>query len=131
MKKIFTIPAVLAAAVAFAGCESDADKASENLSRAAEQFEVQRKIVGINGITGQPAFEVEGRCSIEAGDNSMVPGALEVTCKHGPNDVKKHFIGLADNVFYVATQLEGLPASEYHTRIIIKPQNIVPNFDLE
>ena len=39
-------------------------------------------------------------------------------------------LGLADNIFWVSTQLEGIDASVYRTRIILKPENIVPNFDL-
>lgn len=124
--KRYIVPGVAASALLLVGCTSDADRASENLSKAAEQFEVQRRIVGINGITDAPAFEVEGRCSIE--DAS---GQLEVTCKHGPSDFRKHFVGLSDNTFYVATQLEAMDVDEYRTRIIIKPENIVPNFDLE
>ena len=109
-----------------AGCTSDAATVSENLSTAADQFEVQRRIVGINGITDAPAFEVEGKCSInETGKQ------LEVTCKHGPEDFRKHFVGLSDNTFYVATQLEPMKADAYRTRIIIKPESIIPDFDLE
>lgn len=109
-----------------AGCESDASKVNENISTAADQFEVQRKIVGINGITDTVAFEVEGRCSLTDQGTQ-----LEVICKHGPDDYRKHFIGISDNVYYVATQLEGIDASEYNTRILIKPQNFIPNFDLD
>lgn len=128
MKKKLPIAAAalaLLAAPLLAGCTSDADKASENISTAAEQFEVQRLIVGINGITGEVLFSVEGRCSIER------DGDLVITCKHGENDFRKHYIGLSDNVTWVSTQLEGIDVSVYHTRIILKPENIVPGFDLE
>lgn len=108
------------------GCTSDAETVSQNLSTAADQFEVQRKIVGINGITDKPAFVVEGRCSITDEGNQ-----LEVTCKHGDDDYRKHFVGLSDNVFYVATQMDAMDVSEYRTRIIIKPESIIPDFDLE
>jgi hypothetical protein len=121
--KRIAIVAVIAAAT-LAGCKSDADKASENLSKGAEQFEVQRKIVGINGITDKVLFEVEGRCSIER------DGDLIVICKHGPKDYRKHYVGLSDNVTYISTQLQGVDVSVYRTRIILKPENIVPNFDL-
>lgn len=124
MKKILVIPAL--AAFALVGCTSDADKASDNLSKAAEQFEVQRRIVGINGITDKPAFEVEGRCSIENEGRNLV-----VICKHAHDDLRKHFVGLSDNTFYVATQLEAMDVDEYRTRILIKPENIIPDFDLE
>lgn len=119
---------IIAAAVgtlALTGCTSDADKTSKNLSKAAEQFEVQRRIVGVNGITDKALFEVEGRCSIETPG-----GRLEVVCKHGPDDFRKHFVGLSDNVTYIAVQLEGVDANAYRTRIILKPENIVPDFDL-
>lgn len=108
------------------GCTSDAATVSENLSKEADKFNVQRKIVGINGITDKPAFEVEGRCSIAESGNQ-----LEVTCKHGDDDYRKHFVGLSDNVFYVATQLDAMDVDEYRTTVIIKPESIIPNFDLE
>lgn len=130
-KKILTSAGVIGGSLLLmgSGCESDADKASRNLSTAAEQFEVQRRIVGINAITDKIIFDVEGRCSLEK-DGDVLQGALVVTCKHGPDDFRKHFVGLADNVAYISTQSEGIDVSVYRTRIIIKPENIVPNFDL-
>jgi hypothetical protein len=122
--KIAAAALVAVAAIGLAGCESDADKASENISIAADNFEVQRLIVGINGITDEVLFSVEGRCSITR------DGDLVVTCKHGENDYRKHYLGLSDNVTYVSTQLEGIDVSVYHTRIILKPENILPDFDL-
>jgi len=123
-KLIVAATLAVAGVVGLAGCTSDADKASENISTAADNFEVQRLIVGINGITDKVLFSVEGRCSITR------DGDLVVTCKHGPNDYRKHYLGLSDNVTYVSTQLEGVDASVYHTRIILKPENILPDFDL-
>jgi hypothetical protein len=123
MKKILLTLAL--ATLVIAGCTSDAQRASQNITTAADQFEVQRHIVGINGITDQPAFEVEGRCSIERRTHDLM-----VTCKHAEDDFRRHHIGISDNVFYVVTQLEGIDVDVYRTRIIIKPENIVPNFDL-
>jgi hypothetical protein len=125
MKTRIAAATMLAALALTTGCTSDADKTSKNLSKAAEQFEVQRRIVGINGITDKVLFEVEGRCSIETPG-----GRLEVICKHGPHDFRKHFVGLSDNVTYIAVQLEGIDVSTYRTRIILKPENIIPDFDL-
>src|SRR5690606_42146450 len=107
-------------------CTSDEENVTMNLSTAVLQLEVQRKIVDINGKTDKPAFVVEGRCSITDQGNQ-----LEVTCKHGDDDYRKHFVGLSDNVFYVATQMDAMDVSEYRTRIIIKPESIIPDFDLE
>lgn len=128
MRNVKTAVVVGLLAATFAGCTSDADRASDNLSKAAEQFEVQRKIVGINGITDKVLFEVEGRCSLESGES--MGGVLDVICKHGPRDYRKHFVGLSDNVTFISTQLEGIDVSVYRTRIILKPESLIPNLDL-
>lgn len=109
-------------------CESDADVASKNLSKAAEQFEIDRRIVFFNGITDQYLLTIEGRCSVETGD-SLLSGSLEVTCKTGPGQFKKHFLGLSDNVSFFVEQYEAVNVSTNHYRVIFKPETIVPNFD--
>lgn len=112
-------------------CATDADKASENVSKDAEQFKVNRKIVGVNGITDKVEFEVIGRCSYE-----NPPGQIELICKEkdkdkdGPALFKKHTIFLADNIFVISTQLQGINVSVYRSKIILKPQNIIPDLDL-
>ena len=123
-KALYATALAVAVSVGVTSCSSDADNASKNLSTAADNFEVQRLIVGINGITDEVLFSVEGKCSITR------DGDLVVTCKHGPDDYRKHYVGLSDNVTWVSTQLEGVDVSVYHTRIILKPENIIPDFDL-
>lgn len=109
-----------------AGCDSDAKTASENLSKAADQFEINRRIVFFNGITDRYLLTIEGRCSI-APDG----GKLDVTCRIGPDQYKKHFLGLSDNVSYFVEQLEPADVSVYHYRVIFKPENIVPDIDVQ
>lgn len=113
-----------------AGCSSDADVASKNLSLAAEQFEVNRRIVFFNGITDKYLLEINGLCSVESGESALA-GSLEVTCKTGPSTFKKHFLGLSDNVSYFVEQVEGVSASVYNYRVIFKPDVIVPDIELE
>ena len=108
------------------GCWRDAQVASRNLSKAGDMFEIQRRVVFYNGINGEYMLTLEGKCSISDG-----AGQLEVTCKTGPGDFKKHFLGLSDNVTYFAEQLDGVSVSVYHNRIVWKPQSIVPNIDIE
>lgn len=108
-----------------AGC-SDADIASSNLSRAADQFEVNRRVVFYNGITGTYMLSIEGLCSLGNNDG---PKEVTITCKTGQNAYKKHFLGLSDNVTYFVEQLEAQPVSVYHYRVIFKPQTIVPDVD--
>ena len=126
-KKILTAAALAAIILVGAGC-SDADLASENLSRAADQFEVSRRIVFYNGITGEYMLSVEGLCSL---GNFDAPGQLSVTCKTGPDTYKKHFLGLSDNVTYFVEQVEPKKVSDHYYRVIFKPSVIVPDIDLE
>lgn len=120
------ILAIIASSILFVGC-SDADVASQNLSKAADQFEITRRIVFYNGITGEYMLSVEGLCSIKADDSD---NQLEVTCKTGPQEYKKHFLGLSDNVTYFAEQIKSEDVDIYHYRVIFKPSVIVPDIDL-
>jgi hypothetical protein len=127
MKKLLvTALAVVLLATGAAACSSDADVASQNLSKAAEQFEVNRRIVFFNGITDQYLLEIEGLCSVETAESAL-GGSLEVTCKVGPDQYKKHFLGLSDNVSYFVEQIEGVNVSAYRYRVIFKPSVIVPD----
>jgi hypothetical protein len=123
MKK--AIATLLATAV-LAGCSVDADVASRNLSKAADMFEINRRIVFYNGITGEYMLTIEGLCSLGNYDSA---GSLSVTCKTGPTSFKKHFLGLSDNVTYFVEQMEQAQASVYHYRVVFKPQIIVPDID--
>ena len=124
MKKTITALAIVTA-TAIAGCSDDARVASRNLSKAADNFEIERRVVFYNGITNQYILEVTGRCSITDEGNQ-----LELTCKTGPSSYKKHFLGLSDNVTYFAEQLDAADVSVYHYRVTFKPEAIIPAIDL-
>lgn len=110
-----------------AGCSSDADIASYNVSKAADNFEVNRRVIFYNGITGDYILSIEGLCSLGNRDDV---GKLSVTCKTGETTYKKHFLGLSDNVTFFAEQLESFNASKYHYRVVFKPLSIIPDIDL-
>ena len=113
------------------GCTSEADTANENLSKAAENFEVPRRIVGINGITDEVLFTVEGFCSIENDGRK-----LDVICKQSfdvsliPETLERTTLGLSDNVTYVSTQTGGVEVDLFRPRVIFRPETIIPDFDL-
>lgn len=124
-KKVTALAALLAAgALTLTGCATDAEVTSENLSKAADNFEVNRRIVMFNGITDKYLMEIVGLCSIDDEGNQ-----LEVICKTGKDEYKKHFLGLSDNVSYFVEQGEPVKASAYHYRVTFKPQVILPDFD--
>lgn len=121
--KAFVLTAMAASVV---GC-SDANVASRNLSKAADQFEVMRRIVFYNGITGDYMLTIHGLCSLGNADKER---EVSVTCKTGPSTYKKHFLGLSDNVTFFVEQVDASPASPYQYRVVFKPLAILPNIEI-
>lgn len=128
MNKKIVSAGIIVAAMALAGCGSDADIASHNLSKAADNFEITRRIVFYNSITDTYMLTVEGLCSLGNNDKAR---ELTVTCKTGPGQYKKHFLGLSDNVTFVSEQIDAAPASAYHYRVIFKPLSIIPAIEIK
>ena len=124
MKKFIALLAALLT-VTLAGCSTAADVASQNLSTEADQFRVDRRIVGINLITGDYLFVVTGKCSISA---DTTQSQLEITCKVGPDAYQKHFIGVPTgaNVTYTVEQIATTSVDTYHYEFVFKPEVIVP-----
>lgn len=108
-------------------CSKDADVVSRNLSDAADMFEINRRVIFYNGITGEYMLTIEGLCSL---GNQDTAGRLSVTCKTGPSDYKKHFLGLSHNVTFFVEQLVPSKESAYHYRVVFKPQTIIPDIDM-
>jgi putative hemolysin len=126
MRKAIAASLALAGGLSLAACTSEADTANENLSRAAENFEVPRRITAINGITDEVLFVVEGFCSYEVPDN----GTFEAICKLPDGSVERTTLYLSDNVTFVSTQIGGVHVDLFRPRVIFRPETIIPNFDL-
>lgn len=123
LKKIAVLTLAMSA---LAACDNDARVASRNLSQAAENFEINRRIVFFNGITDSYLLSIEGRCSFEVEGGGQ---KVAVTCKLGQNQYKKHTLGLSDNVSFFSEQLDSADVSVYHYRVTFKPQTILPDLD--
>lgn len=113
--------------VFIAGCSDDARIASTNNAKASDNFEIDRRVVFFNGITDEYLLVIEGKCSIKA---DTYDNQLEVICKTGEQEYKKHFLGLSDNVAYFVEQLEPNKASANHYRVTFKPQSVIPDIDV-
>lgn len=121
------IAALLATCLlALAAC-SDADVASHNLSKDADNFKIPRRIIFVNGITDKYLLEIDGLCAL---GNTDDPGELSVTCKTRDGKYKKHFLGLSDNVTYVVEQVEGVAVSDARYKVIFKPSTVVPDVEV-
>lgn len=124
MKKI--IAALFAASMLIAGCGTPASTTSDNLSKAADNFEVNRRITFVNGITDKQLMVIEGNCSVSPDTASK---KLDVTCKVGNDQYKKHFLGLSDNVFYFVEQIDANTVDPNHYRVFWRPEILIPNVD--
>lgn len=123
MKKLILILAV----ILLSACDvNDADVASRNVSKAADNFESHRRFVFYNGVTGEFLLEITGLCSK---DNSSTVNTLGVICKTGPKTFKKHMLGLSDNVTWFMEDLSGTNASVNSYRVTFKPSVIIPDIE--
>lgn len=125
-KKLFTV-AVLSLGLLFTGCSREAQVASSNLSHAADNFQLDRRIVFYNGITGDYVLTIEGKCSFEVVSERKV----DVTCKVGDKEFKKHSLGISDNVTYFSEQLTSKGVSVYQYKVDFRPTTIIPDVDLK
>lgn len=114
-------------AIIMVGCESEADTVNHNLSKSADSFEVQRRIVFFNGITDKYLLTVEGLCSLDVTDAKN----LRVTCKVGEDQYKRHYLGLSDNVSYFVEQTDAKTEDPFRYKVLFRPESIIPDIDLQ
>jgi ABC-type Fe3+-hydroxamate transport system substrate-binding protein len=128
-KILLTLISAVLLIVGLTACTSNskANVASQNLSTAADNFEIQRHIVFFNGITDKYLLEITGLCSLGNNDPTK---RLSVTCKVGPNKYVKHFLGLSDNVSYFVEQIKSADVSVDHYRVIFRPQTLIPDIQI-
>lgn len=128
MKKRLLTGIIICITMILVACSTEADTVSYNLSKSADTFEIQRRVVFFNGITDEYLLTIEGLCSL--GNNDKV-GRLSVTCKTGEDEYKKHFLGLSDNVSFFVEQLDSSFANPFHYRVVFRPESIIPDIDLQ
>lgn len=102
----------------------EADRASYNISRQADNFNIVRRVTVIDCINGDVLFQMTGRLSIYS-DNT--DHQLEVTVADN-GTYQKHIIGLSDNVTYVVEDLNTgkNDVSAYRYTIIYNPKMWLP-----
>lgn len=127
MKKIFGCVTVVAAALSLGAC-SAADTASRNISYDSDNFKVMRRVVFVNGITDKYLLSIEGLCSITKDKEDL---QLEVTCKTGEGEFKKHYLGISDNVTYFVEQMDASSVDTFHYKVAFRPETILPDIDMQ
>lgn len=128
MKNVVKCLMVVGIVAVLAGCAQESNRAAYNVSQAAHNFEVLRRCIFYNGITGEYILTIEGLLSVT---ESATQNRLEVIVKTGPGTYKKHYLGLSDNVSYFVEQLEPVPADPFRYRVFFRPTTIIPDMELQ
>lgn len=123
MRKKIMAGAAVGGLLLVAGCGTQADRVSQNVSQDADNFKVLRRVVVINTITDTPLFEITGKLSIQkdAEDNQ-----LEVTVKVDDETYKKHYVGLTETVTYVLEDVNGTDVDPNRYQVSYLPEAIIP-----
>ena len=102
----------------------EADRASYNISREADNFNIVRRVTVIDCITGDVMFQMSGRMSIYADTDDE---QLEIIVEDG-GTYSKHIIGLSDNVTYIVEDLNlgDNAVSKYQYTIVFNPNMWYP-----
>lgn len=123
LKKALSALAV-ASVIVISGCnQDDATIAKRNMAKAADNFEINRRIVFYNTWTDTVVQQVEGKCSIDYGER------VSLICKVGSDQYKRSFISLSGQVTVFVEQLDSIPVNVYHYRRTFKPQSVTPDID--
>lgn len=123
MKKLTAILIATLMIFTLAGCETQAERVSYNLSQEADNFNDIRQITVINCLQGDVLFQMTGKMSIKA---DTMDNQLEIVVEDEHGEYKKHFIGLSDNVTYVVEDITSGDVSNYKYTLNFNPKMWLP-----
>ena len=123
MKKLIYILLFALIVGGFTSC-SAADNVNHNLTQAADNFEIARKITVYNARTDLIVMEMEGYMSLTNNSSSE----LVITCKTDINEYKKNYVYLNEYVIYVVEDITGTITDPYHYNI--KFYTAIPDIDV-
>lgn len=115
----FLIGAML---LSFVGC-SEAEKASHNVSKQADNFNVLRQLTVINNVTNETLFQMTGKFSISVDETES---QLEVIVENEDGSYSKHFVGLNDVTTYTVVDLDNNYVDKYKFTINYNPKMWIP-----
>ena len=120
-RNVIALLLTTSAGLLLSGC-SQADKVSENVSNAADNFQVQRRVVVFNTRTDKIMFVAKGLISIDTETKSK----MIILAKTGKHNYKKDIINLTGNTAYTVEDLSGADVSSYSYEVTWQPEGLVP-----
>ena len=108
--------------VGMVGC-TEANTVSTNISKEADNFNVTRRLVVINGRTDTIIFSLVGNFSLTVDQEE---NQLEVIAEVRDGVYRKHFIGLSDEIQYFVEDVGDNEVSKYRYEVEFMPEKIIP-----
>ena len=122
MKKV-VIPIVLCA-ILLTGCR-EAERVSYNISKQADNFNVQRRLSVFNMRTDKCIMQMTGCMSIDSdSNNNELDVIVEVDREKGI--YQKHMIYLNEWTMYTIEDVSGTNVSRYAYEVEFMPQTLMP-----
>lgn len=122
MKKVLISLLVSISVIGMVGC-TEADTVSTNISKEADNFNVTRRLVVINGRTDTIIFSLVGNFSITLDQEE---NQLEVIAEVRDGVYRKHFIGLSDEIQYFVEDVGDNEVSKYSYEVEFMPEKVIP-----
>ena len=119
-KKLLTVLMVALLLISLSGCR-EAERVSYNVSQEADNFNVIRRLTVLNARTDKPMFELVGAFSFDLEGDRII--AIVET---GPNEYKKHSVGLTEWTLWVVEDVSGASVDKYHYEVNFLPEMINP-----
>ena len=113
MKKIIAVLSLsVMLVIGLCSCSifDEADVASTNVSKEADNFKAYRKVTIINNMTDTTLLEFKGWASIRVDEEE---NQLEIIYRVGKDKYKKDFVGLNNMTTYVVTQTDAIGVNPY------------------
>ncbi len=124
-KSVAVALASVAAIGVVAGCgTNDADVVSQNIATAADNFEINRRIIIINNESDKVIQLIEGWCNAE-----IEPDVIRTTCKV-PGGYHKHINGRNSHTTFSIQQLDTANVSKDHYRVTFNPSVVIPDVEV-
>lgn len=108
--------------VGMVGC-TEANTVSTNISKEADNFNVTRRLVVINGRTDTIIFSLVGNFSLTVDQEE---NQLEVIAEVRDGVYRKHFIGLSDEIQYFVEDVGDNEVSKYRYEVEFMPEKVIP-----
>lgn len=119
IKKIIAAMALAVALVTVSGCR-ESDRVSHNISQAADNFNVTRKITVINVRDDTVLYELIGNFAMTNEGNNE----LSVISEVAEGQYKKDFIYLSEWTTYIVQDVSGAYVDKYHYEVNILPKMV-------